>query len=75
MADIESDLRATVEDIVADATELAGIEREKTQLDGDDPRIADLSREGERLARRMVTKTVAERELAEQLPGRTKTSD
>ena len=64
MSDLENDLRATAEDIAADAARLAGIEEEKASLATHDPRIVDLSEESERLARRLVPKTVAERDLA-----------
>ena len=52
MADLEQDLRATEEDIVADSSRLAALEREKADLDPDDPRLTELSAEGEQLARR-----------------------
>ena len=67
VGDLEQDLRATEEDIAADSARLTGIEREKAGLAPDDPRLAELSAEGERLARRMVPKTVAERDIAEEL--------
>ena len=65
MSELESDLRATAEDISADAAKLTRIEDEKAGLDADDPRMAELSAESEQLARRIVPKTVAERELAD----------
>ena len=64
MSELESDLRATAEDIAADATRLAEIEDEKAGLEADDPRLVELSAEGEALARRLVPKTAAESELA-----------
>lgn len=67
MSDTEDDLRATAEDIVADSARLARIEVEKTNLDADDPRLSDLSAEGERIARRIVPKTTAESELVASL--------
>lgn len=67
MSDTESDLRATAEDIAADSTRLASIEVEKARLDARDPRMAELSAESEQIARRMVPKTAAERELADHL--------
>ena len=63
--DVENDLRATAEDIAADAEKLASIEGEKTGLDARDPRMAELSAESEELARRIVPKAVAESELAD----------
>ena len=67
MPDLENDLRATAEDIAADAARLARIEQEKSGLDGDDPRMAELSAKSEELARRIVPKAAAEREIADQL--------
>jgi hypothetical protein len=69
VAELEDDLRATTEDIRGDAEELAALEQEKAQLDSDDPRVRSLSRRGERIARRLVPKTLIERELADQMTG------
>ncbi|HEV8403625.1 MAG TPA: hypothetical protein VGQ31_11380 [Candidatus Limnocylindrales bacterium] len=67
MFDQEQDLRATEEDIAADSMRLAAIERQKAGLEPDDPRLTELSVEGERLARQIVPKTVAERDIVEDL--------
>ena len=64
MSDVDNDLRATAEDIAADAARLAAIEEEKARLGTDDPRLLELSAEGEEIARRLVPKTSAESELA-----------
>ena len=64
MSELESDLRATAEDIAADAERLAAIEEEKARLGSDDPRLVQLSAEGEMIARRLVPKTAAESVLA-----------
>jgi hypothetical protein len=64
VSDMENDLRATAEDIAADAARLAEIEEEKAGLETDDPRLVALSAEGEEIARRLVPKTAAESELA-----------
>ena len=61
--DLENDIHATAEDIVADAAVLQSVEAEKAALDADDPRALDLAKQAEALARRMASKTVAEREL------------
>ena len=66
MSDLENDLRATAEDIAADAARLTAIEEEKARLGSDDPRLLELSAEGEAIARRLVPKTAAESELAEE---------
>jgi hypothetical protein len=64
MPTLDDDLRATADDIAADATRLAAIEEEKAGLDATDPRMLALSIEGERLARRLAPKTKAELDLA-----------
>jgi len=61
--DLESDIQATAEDIAADADTLQAIEAEKADIDPADPRALDLATQAERLARGIVSKTVAEREL------------
>jgi len=67
MPDLEQDLRATEEDIAADSMRLAALEHEKAGLDGDDPRLTELSAEGVRLARQILPKTVAERDIVDEL--------
>jgi hypothetical protein len=69
MPDLEQDLHATEEAIVADSSRLAALEREKASLDPDDPRLTELSTEVERLARQIVPKTVAERDIVNELAG------
>jgi hypothetical protein len=65
MSDLDGDLHATAEDIEADAARLKEIEAQKAGLDAGDPLVAKLSREGEALAKRLVPKTIAERELTD----------
>jgi hypothetical protein len=65
MPDLEGDLRATAEDIAADAAELKALEDEKVGLGPGDPRLQELSTDSERIARRLVPKTVAEREITD----------
>jgi hypothetical protein len=60
------DIRATAEDLAADARRLEEIELAKGRLDVDDPRMRTLSAESERIARQMVPKTIAERELVDE---------
>jgi hypothetical protein len=69
MSDLEGDFRATSEDIAADAGRLKEIEEEKAQLDPADRRAQELSEESERIARRLVPKTIAEREMADEANG------
>lgn len=64
MDELEEDLRATAQSIESDADRLAAIEDEKKTLGSADPRLLDLSREAEVIAKRLVPKTVAERALA-----------
>jgi hypothetical protein len=64
MSELHEDLRATAESIAGDAERLAAIEEKKAKLDDDDPELVGLSREAERIARELVPKTAAERELA-----------
>ena len=63
MADEDDDLKATVETITAESEHLTDVEREKATLEPDDPRMADLSAEAERLAQRLVPLTAAETDL------------
>jgi hypothetical protein len=65
MSELDDDLRATAEDIAADAAKLNRIETEKSGLEADDPRMVELSAESEQLARRIVPKAAAERKLAD----------
>ena len=64
MPDVEDDLRATADDIAADAARLAEIEEEKVGLDADDPRMVALSAESHRLAAKLVPKTEIELALS-----------
>lgn len=64
MSDAVEDLHATSESIAADAERLRVIEEQKQQLDGSDPELQDLSKEAEQLARAILPKAVAQRELA-----------
>jgi hypothetical protein len=69
MTDLEGDFRATTEDIAADAARLKEVEETKSSLDPADPRAQALSEEGEAIAKRLVPKTVAEREMTEEANG------
>ena len=64
LTDTGDDLRATSEDVVADAERLRTIEQRKQSLPSDDPELIELSLEAERIARGLVPKTVAQKELA-----------
>jgi hypothetical protein len=69
VSELEGDIRATAEDLAEDAHRLQEIEQAKGHLDIDDPRMAELSAESEKIARRMVPKTTAERELVDEAAG------
>jgi hypothetical protein len=66
MSELEDDLHATADSIATDAERLAAIEEEKRFLEADDPRMVELSAEGERLAGGLVPKTNAEAQLAKE---------
>jgi hypothetical protein len=63
LTDLESDLRAMTEDIVADAERLAALEKEKGRLPLGDPRLQELGEEAERLSKRIATTTRVESAL------------
>lgn len=64
MTETGDDLRSTSESIAADAERLRGIEEQKQNLPDGHPDVVALSDEAEQLARKILPKTVAERELA-----------
>jgi hypothetical protein len=64
MSNLEDDLRATADSIAGDAERLAAIEEQKQGLEADDPRMVELSAESERLAAKLMPKTIAELDLA-----------
>ena len=70
MPDAEEDLNAPREDVISDGERLAGIEREKGTLAPDDPRVAKLSAEAQRLGQSLGSKTAVERQLADEIAGR-----
>jgi hypothetical protein len=67
IADLESDLRATSDDLAADAERMRRIEVEKGELDLGDPRLAELSKEGEPLTEARATKARAESALVDEV--------
>jgi hypothetical protein len=66
LTDLESDIRATGEDLVADALSVVEIEKAKVDLPPDDPRRPVLAKEAEAKAARMAEKTKIETELVEE---------
>lgn len=67
MPRLEDDVRSTAQDIAADAAELQETEEQKIRLRPEDPRMGGLARKSERIARRLVPKTAAQRELADEV--------
>ncbi len=61
--DLEVDIKATAEDVAADAALLQVVEAEKASLDPDDPRTLELAKQAVDLANLLATKTVVEHEL------------
>jgi len=66
LTDLESDIRTTGEDLVADALDVVEIEKAKVELAPDDPRRAGLAKEAEAKAASMAEKTKLETELVEE---------
>jgi hypothetical protein len=64
LSEVAQDLRATSEDIAADAAELGALEKRKAKLAPEDPRIVPLSEAAEELAERIAAKTTSETALA-----------
>jgi hypothetical protein len=62
------DLTATSESLKQDARRLFDIEDEKQELDPNDPRLDELSRDAERLAGEVQRKSRVERALSDQGP-------
>ncbi len=65
--DLESDIQATAEDIAADAETLQSIEAEKVTLGPSHARTPGLASRAEGLARSILRKTIAERELVTEM--------
>jgi hypothetical protein len=67
MSDIEDDFRATAESLAADAERLRTIEREKSTLELDDPRLETLAAESSEIAERVRVKSLLEEELVHEV--------
>jgi hypothetical protein len=66
MSELRDDLRATAEDLAADADRVGQIEREKKQLPPGHPKGIKLARESERVTAEMAEKAKIETALMEQ---------
>ena len=69
LSEVAQDLRATAEDIAADAVKLKELEERKAELEPGDDRLVTLSEAAEDLAERIVAKTTAETLLAKDAAG------
>ena len=69
LSQVEQDLRATSDDIAADALDLKQIEERKAKLPAGDRRLVDLSEAAEDLAEQMAVKAKTETELAKEAAG------
>lgn len=63
MSDRDDQLRATTDDIRADTVELHEIEDSKASMEPDDPRQDRLAERAQDIARGLVAKTAAQREI------------
>jgi hypothetical protein len=67
MSDPRQDLRSTAESIRRDAERVKTLEDEKAALDPDDPRVAELSEQIERMTAGLEDKATAQRQLSEEI--------
>ena len=63
MDDREQALRATTDDLIADAEQLQAIEATKASMEPDDPRQDALAEHAQSIVREMVPKAAAQREI------------
>jgi hypothetical protein len=63
---LHDDLRATTEDIAADASQLAEVESEKGKLNPTDPALVPLAKEAAELGEQIALKTASELDLAQE---------
>ena len=66
LSELESDIKATGDDLVADAVRVVEIEKAKVDLPPDDPGRPALAKEAEDKAASMAQKTRMETELVEE---------
>ncbi len=66
LAKIEEDLKATADDLAADAARIREIETRKTELPASAPETAALAEEGETLIEQMADKAKVQSALVEQ---------
>lgn len=63
MSDTGSALRATSDALMADLQTLEDLERQKRELDPDDPQLVETAKRVETIARRLLGQSVRQREL------------
>jgi hypothetical protein len=63
LTELESDIKATADDMATDAERIRRIEAEKASLDPSDDRIVELAHESESLAAELAVKAKAETAL------------
>ena len=66
LTELQNDIKATAEDIAADAERVKAIEVEKRSLPADHPRMTDLADQAESLAESMVDKVRVQSALVDQ---------
>ena len=69
LTEVESDLRATSEDLVEDAGRLRDIEKAKIALPAGDPKVDSLAEEAKALAEEIAAKASVEVAIAKEATG------
>jgi hypothetical protein len=69
MSDSQRELHATIDAITSDVARLKAVQARKRELQPDDPRGTTLAKEAVDIASELVPKTVAERELVNDMAG------
>jgi hypothetical protein len=64
--EIESDIKATGDSLVADAKEVADLEEQKTVLPAGDPRMVELAQKSQALTAKMAAKAEVEATLVDE---------
>jgi hypothetical protein len=67
MSNLHDDLRSTEESIRSDAEQVTRLEDQKASMDPADPRVVELSEHIEHIAAGLRGKTIAERELSQEI--------
>jgi hypothetical protein len=70
MSDAETELHAKIDDITADVARLKAVQSTKRDLKPGDPRGTALAKQAVDIATQLVPKTVAEREIVDDMTGK-----